>query len=89
MAEAYVLAGELDRADGDHDQAFRAYDALMHPFVESKQATAARFVGFFATRTRFGLWMRNAVMRAMNCRPVLNLVAGDFRDDLDLPEYAI
>jgi hypothetical protein len=33
--------------------------------------------------------MRNAVMRAMNCRPVLNLVAGDFRDDLHLPEYAI
>lgn len=89
MAEAYVLAGELDRAGGNHEQAFQAYEALMHPFVDSKQASAAKFVGFFATRTKFGLWIRNAVMRAMHFRPVLTLVAGDIRDDLDLPEYAI
>ena len=61
----------------------------MHPFVASKQAGAARFVGFFATRTRFGLWLRNIVMRAMNVGPVLRLVAGDIRDDLELPQYAI
>ncbi len=89
MTEAYVLAGELDRAPGHHEQAFQAYEALMHPFVESKQASAAKFVGFFATRTKFGLWIRNVVMRAMKARPVLNLVAGDIRDKLDLPQYAI
>lgn len=89
MTEAYVLAGELHRASGDHRQAFEAYEALMHPFVETKQAGAARFVGFFATRTKFGLWIRNVVMRAMRFRPVLNLVAGDVADKLDLPEYAI
>lgn len=89
ITEAYVLAGELDRAGGSHEQAFQAYDALMHPFVESKQASAARFVGFFATRTKLGLRIRNAVMRAMNFRPVLNLVAGDIRDSLDLPDYGI
>ena len=89
MTEAYVLAGELDRARGDHREAFEAYEALMHPFVASKQAGAARFVGFFATRTRFGLWLRNIVMRAMNVGPVLRLVAGDIRDDLELPQYAI
>ncbi len=89
MTEAYVLAGELHRASGDHRRAFEAYEALMHPFVESKQVSASRFVGFFATRTRFGLWIRNVVMRAMNVGPVLRLVAGDIRDELDLPEYAI
>ena len=89
MTEAYVLAGELDRAGGDHREAFEAYEALMHPFVASKQAGAARFVGFFATRTKFGLWLRNIVMRAMNVGPVLRLVAGDIRDDLELPQYAI
>lgn len=89
MTEAYVLAGELDRARGDHREAFEAYEALMHPFVASKQAGAARFVGFFATRTKFGLWLRNIVMRAINVGPVLRLVAGDIRDDLELPQYAI
>ena len=29
------------------------------------------------------------MMRAMSFRPVLNLVAGDVADKLDLPEYAI
>lgn len=89
ITEAYVLAGELERAGGDHREAFEAYEALMHPFVASKQAGAARFVGFFATRTKFGLWLRNIVMRAMNVGPVLRLVAGDIRDDLELPQYAI
>ena len=31
MTEAYVLAGELDRAGGEYEQAFTAYEALMHP----------------------------------------------------------
>ncbi len=89
ITEAYVLAGELDRAGGDYEQAFKAYEALMLPFVESKQASAARFVGFFATRTRFGLWVRNRMINAMNFGPVLKLLAGDVRDELDLPEYGI
>lgn len=89
MTEAYVLAGELDRAGGDYERAFKAYEALMHPFVESKQAGAARFVGFFATRTRLGLWVRDRMINAMNFAPVLKLVAGDIRDELDLPEYRI
>lgn len=89
MTEAYVLAGELQRADGDHVRAFEAYEALMHPFVESKQASAARFVGFFATRTRFGLWFRNFAMRLMRFRPLFALFAGDVRDNLDLPDYPI
>ena len=89
MTEAYVLAGEWT-APGDHREAFEAYEALMHPFVASKQAGAARFVGFFATRTKFGLWLRNIVMRAMNVGAgSRRLVAGDIRDDLELPQYAI
>lgn len=89
MTEAYVLAGELLRARGEHEKAFTAYESLMHPFVESKQASAARFVGFFATRTTLGLGFRNVAMRAMNLKPVLNLFAGDVRDNIDVPEYAI
>lgn len=36
-----------------------------------------------------GLLIRNAVMRAMNFRPVLNLIAGDLRDRIALPDYGI
>lgn len=87
IAEAYVLAGELERADGDHQRAFDAYEARLRPFIESKQAGASRFIGFFAARTRFGLWFRNLAMRTMNFGPLATLFAGSVRDDFELPDY--
>jgi len=89
ITEAYVLAGELMRADGDYQRAFEAYERRLRPFIKTKQAGARRFLGFFATRTRFGLWFRNVAMRAMNFGPLANLFAGSVRDDLELPEYGM
>lgn len=89
MTEAYVLAGELSRADGDYQRAFAEYERRLHPFVESKQSSAARFVGFFTARTRRGMWFRNMAMRAMNFAPLTALFAGEVRDDFDLPDYGI
>ncbi|MFL0178289.1 FAD-binding domain [Mycobacterium sp. SMC-15] len=89
ITEAYVLAGELHRADGDHRRAFDAYEARLRPLIEDKQSNAAQLLGFFATRTRFGLWFRNLALRAMNLRMLANLFAGAVRDDFDLPDYGI
>ncbi|OSC42748.1 FAD-binding domain [Mycobacterium decipiens] len=87
ITEAYVLAGELALAGGDYRRAFDAYEARLRPFIESKQARAARFIWFFATRTRFGLWFRNVAMRTMNFEPLSKLFAGSMRDEFDLPDY--
>ncbi|MEB4208077.1 FAD-binding domain [Mycobacterium sp. 94-17] len=87
ITEAYVLAGELMRAGGDHRRAFEAYEKRLRPFIESKQAGAARYIGFFATRTRFGLWFRNLALHTMNFRPLATLFAGSVRDDFELPDY--
>lgn len=38
ITEAYVLAGELHRAAGDHRRAFDAYQARLRPFIDAKQA---------------------------------------------------
>ena len=89
MTEAYVLAGELAPAEGDHRRAFAAYEARLRPFVKAKQAGAERFIGFFATKTRFGLWFRNLAMRTMNFGPLATLLAGGVRDDFELPDYGI
>ena len=90
ITEAYALAGELARAGDDHRRAFDSYESLLRPFIEGKQAGAERLLGFFATRTRFGLWFRDVAMRAMNLgRPVAGLFAGSLRDHLDLPDYRI
>ncbi|WKG04610.1 FAD-binding domain [Mycolicibacterium sp. HK-90] len=90
ITEAYALAGEFARADGDHRLAFERYESQLRPFIAGKQAGAERMLGFFATRTRFGLWFRNLALHAMNMgRPVAGLFAGSVRDDIDLPDYRI
>lgn len=89
MTEAYVLAGEMSRAGGDHRTAFAEYERRLRPFVEAKQAGATRFVGFFTARTRRGLWFRNVAMRAMNLAPLAAVFAGEVRDDFALPDYGI
>jgi 2-polyprenyl-6-methoxyphenol hydroxylase-like FAD-dependent oxidoreductase len=89
MTEAYVLAGELVRAGADYRRAFEAYESRLHPFIKAKQAGAVRLIPFFATRTRFGLWLRDLAMRAANFRPLATLFAGSVRDDFPLPDYGM
>ncbi|MGA8548293.1 MAG: FAD-binding domain [Mycobacterium sp.] len=89
IAEAYVLAGELARAGADYRHAFDAYQSLLGPFIKTKQAGAVRYIPFFATRTRLGLWVRNAGLRMANFAPLTTLFAGSIRDNFTLPEYDI
>ncbi|MCX2929725.1 FAD-binding domain [Mycobacterium sp. CVI_P3] len=88
MTEAYVLAGELQRAHGDYRKAFSAYESRMRGFVERKQAGALKMLPVFATKTEFGIWFRDLVMRAMSVGPLFDLiVTRTLRDDIDLPDY--
>jgi 2-polyprenyl-6-methoxyphenol hydroxylase-like FAD-dependent oxidoreductase len=89
ITEAYMLAGELARAGTDYRRAFEVYEARLCPFVKAKQAGAERYIPFFATRTRFGLWFRNMAMRTMNFGPLAMLFAGSVPDDFELPDYGI
>lgn len=89
ITEAYVLAGELHAAGGDHRRAFDAYQGRLRPLIAAKQAGAERMLGFFATRTRWGLWLRDVAMRAMNVLPVAGVLALGVRDEIDLPDYGM
>ena len=88
MTSAYVLAGELAKARGRHDEAFRRYEGLLRPFLAAKQKGAERFAGSFVPRTRWGLFVRNQVLKAFGIPAVARLAIGrDIRDHLMLPEY--
>jgi len=43
---AYVLAGELAAAAGDHRQAFAAYERLLRPFIEANHELGIRSASF-------------------------------------------
>jgi 2-polyprenyl-6-methoxyphenol hydroxylase-like FAD-dependent oxidoreductase len=88
MAEAYVLAGELNNCDGDHREAFDNYQSLMMPFLKQKQDSAAKFASSFAPATTLGITFRNLITKLMDIPPVANYFIGrDLRDNIALPNY--
>jgi 2-polyprenyl-6-methoxyphenol hydroxylase-like FAD-dependent oxidoreductase len=88
MLEAYVLAGELHRANGNPLAACAAYQRRLRRFVTAKQESAVWFRGFFAPETTFGLAVRNLAVHAF-ALPFVGkpLLARSLRDDFELPEY--
>jgi 2-polyprenyl-6-methoxyphenol hydroxylase-like FAD-dependent oxidoreductase len=89
MTCAYVLAGELRRANGRHEVAFSNYERRLRSFIASKQNSAGRFVRSFAPRTRHGLVLRNAVLNAFRIPGLARLTLGrDLTDRLTLPDYS-
>jgi 2-polyprenyl-6-methoxyphenol hydroxylase-like FAD-dependent oxidoreductase len=88
MIAAYILAGELSRANGDHEAAFARYQERLGSFIAGKQKAALRLAPFFAPRSRFGIFLRNQVMKLMAIPFVGELAVGrDLRDSVELPDY--
>ncbi len=88
MTAAYILAGELKKADGDYQAAFENYEQVFRPFILRKQRAAERFAGSFAPKTQIGIFLRNQVTRLMSLQFVANLAMGRLlSDSLMLPVY--
>jgi 2-polyprenyl-6-methoxyphenol hydroxylase-like FAD-dependent oxidoreductase len=88
MTEAYVLAGELNRAGHDYQAAYRRYEQMLRPFVEGRQKSARYFASAFVPKTRVGLWLRNQVTKLMAFPPLAHyFIERQLRDDFDLPNY--
>lgn len=88
MVQAYVLAGELNRAEADHQKAFRRYESQLRPIVEARQRSARGFATMFAPKTSLGLWTRNQTSKLLNIPPLADwAMRREFRNDITLPEY--
>ena len=82
---AYVLAGELHRAGGDHTVAFRRYTELFRPYAKvSRQGNAGRFL---APHTRRGITMRNWTFRHAALFGAMMKLTDRFATRIDLPDY--
>ncbi|MBZ6230900.1 FAD-dependent monooxygenase [Streptomyces olivaceus] len=70
LVGAYVLAGELSRADGDHRTALAAYEAAMRQFVDRAQEFARRSGdGGLLPDSSWQMWLRNQSVRALPYLP--------------------
>jgi 2-polyprenyl-6-methoxyphenol hydroxylase-like FAD-dependent oxidoreductase len=88
MTAAYVLAGELAKAAGRHEEAFSNYEMRLRAYIMSKQKGAERFSAALAPKTRRGLFLRNQVIKACAIPGLARFAFGrDIIDTLQLPEY--
>jgi 2-polyprenyl-6-methoxyphenol hydroxylase-like FAD-dependent oxidoreductase len=89
LVGAYVLAGELAAARGDHRIAFARYDEIMRPYVASGQQLPPGGVGGYAPNSALAIRMRATSMRMMTRWPMRTLVAKQFAKaaDVALPDY--
>ncbi|WP_418960717.1 FAD-dependent monooxygenase [Streptomyces tritici] len=86
VVAAYVLAGELARAGGDHRTAFARYERLLRGYAEQCQKGGDRTGAFLAPATRTGLRLRNGLLSR---RTLLNLMLkeGEKVSTVVLPDY--
>jgi 2-polyprenyl-6-methoxyphenol hydroxylase-like FAD-dependent oxidoreductase len=90
MTAAYVLAGELAEARGDHLRAFTRYEAVLRDFMDDKQRSAERFAGSFAPRTWLGVFVRNKATKLFCIPAVADYLLGrGLRDRLQLRDYSV
>lgn len=75
MLGAYVLAGELRKANGDAARALPAYEAKIRSWLTKQQDAAVGFAGSFVPKTSFGVWLRNRVVSLMNVPPLGSILA--------------
>lgn len=91
LVGAYVLAGELARADGDPAAAFAAYEARMRPYAEANMKQIPGGTRGFLPPSRVEIRARSAVMGALLRTPLAGLMMGGIDkavDAIELPDYA-
>ncbi len=74
LVGAYVLAGELQAAGGDHRAAYPRYQQQMSGFVEQNQQIALANAKRFTPGTRTQIWLQNQTIKALPYLPWKNLI---------------
>jgi 2-polyprenyl-6-methoxyphenol hydroxylase-like FAD-dependent oxidoreductase len=92
---AYVLAGELARADGDHLRAFAAYELQMREPVHRSRAFARGAARGIIPGSRLGVWALTRGAQLVSLLPAsvsrslakLNATGVRMHDSMPVPEY--
>lgn len=93
---AYVLAGELAEADGDHLRAFAAYELRMHEPVHRSRTFARGAARGIIPGSRIGVWALTRGAQLISAMPgslsrsvaKLNTKGIRMHDSMPVPEYS-
>jgi 2-polyprenyl-6-methoxyphenol hydroxylase-like FAD-dependent oxidoreductase len=76
LVGAYVLAGELKAASGDHSRAFSRYEEEIREYVKQGQKLAKGNATGLIPRSRMQIMVRNQFIRMLPYMPWKGLIAG-------------
>ncbi|PSL50350.1 2-polyprenyl-6-methoxyphenol hydroxylase-like FAD-dependent oxidoreductase [Chitinophaga niastensis] len=71
---AYILAGELKKANGDYAVAFSRYEDMMRPFVKEGQKLADGGADWFVPTTRLKHWFSQQMWKVLPYSPWKNMM---------------
>ncbi|WP_412537893.1 FAD-dependent monooxygenase [Longispora sp. K20-0274] len=89
---AYVLAGELAAAGGDHRTAFDAYERVMRPYAEAARKSGEGVSKLMVPEGRLMTTLLNQYMRIMPYLPGKQMAASMARktaEAITLPDYEV
>ncbi|WP_406000154.1 FAD-dependent monooxygenase [Streptomyces sp. NBC_00829] len=89
LTGAYILAGELAAANGDHAVAYERYEREMRPGVEVNQRFAERFAKEMTVSSKGRIRMRMALVRMLPYMPWKNLIAKKITEDVQKAAHAV
>jgi 2-polyprenyl-6-methoxyphenol hydroxylase-like FAD-dependent oxidoreductase len=87
IVAAYVLAGELTAAGGNHEVAFAAYESRLRKPVKVCQSGGNRTGKFLAPATRFGIAARNRLLGTPFLLNQMLRVGEKISSDFVIPDY--
>ncbi|MEJ3656948.1 FAD-dependent monooxygenase [Actinomycetes bacterium KLBMP 9759] len=87
VVAAYVLAGELATAGGDHRLAFERYERTLRGYARECQKGGKRTASMLAPRTRLGLAARNRLFDVPVLMRAMIKEGKRISSTVDLPDY--
>jgi 2-polyprenyl-6-methoxyphenol hydroxylase-like FAD-dependent oxidoreductase len=91
LVGAYVLAGELARAGGDHAAGLRAYESRFRPWLQDIQKFGAGNGKMMTPNTTLGIWFRRTLLRLQELLPAVNFTMQgqvQLSNRFELPDYS-
>jgi 2-polyprenyl-6-methoxyphenol hydroxylase-like FAD-dependent oxidoreductase len=86
---AYVLAGELAKAEEVPELGFENYERLLRSFVMDQQELAEQFIHLLVPKTLVGLLLRNQLTKAISPRLLKRIILEKtVNARFDVPDYS-
>jgi 2-polyprenyl-6-methoxyphenol hydroxylase-like FAD-dependent oxidoreductase len=89
LVGAYVLAGELKQAGGDHEVAYARYHEEMRRYVEQNLKLGQKMAKEMVPESRGQIWLRTQMMRMLPYLPWKGLVTKSILEPLQQAANAI